>query len=221
LSATIGDPVEYIKDLGITNANYIRIESSFNFDNSPIYFFNQKKMGYKDINANLPWLYDRVNAILNLFPNQRGIIHTVSYDLTLKLIENLTDDNALRLVTYSGTEEKKLVLDTLKNNENAVLIGPSLLEGIDLPDDYARFTIFLKVPHLSLHDKFVSAKLKINAGWYSNKAVTNILQGVGRGIRHQNDWCKTFILDANFGTLLHYNRNAFPPEFINRIKLIS
>jgi hypothetical protein len=51
--------------------------------------------------------------------------------------------------------------------------------------------------------------------------VTNILQGVGRGIRHQNDWCKTFILDANFGALLHYNRNAFPPEFINRIKLIS
>mgnify|MGYP003587137124 CR=1 FL=1 len=146
-------------------------------------------------------------------------ISLVSYDLSLKLIQNLSDENINRLIVYSSTDEKKIGLDMLKRNNNSVLIGPSILEGIDLPDDHARFIIFLKVPYLSLNDKFVSAKLKINKDWYTNKAITNILQGTGRGVRHQKDWCETFILDGNFGNLIHYNRNAFPIEFLNRIKL--
>lgn len=219
LSATIGNPKTFLKDLNLSSANYIKIESSFDYTKSPIYFYPDRKMGYKDINNNLDWIYNEVNNILNMFPDQKGIIHTVSYDLSLKLIQNLSDENINRLIVYSSTDEKKIGLDMLKRNNNSVLIGPSILEGIDLPDDHARFIIFLKVPYLSLNDKFVSAKLKINKDWYTNKAITNILQGTGRGVRHQKDWCETFILDGNFGNLIHYNRNAFPIEFLNRIKL--
>jgi Rad3-related DNA helicase len=109
----------------------------------------------------------------------------------------------------------------LKVNKNKVLMGPSLLEGLDLKDDWSRFAIFAKVPYLSLSDRFVATKLKINPEWYRWKAIVNILQGTGRSVRSEEDWAVTYILDAALADLIHNNRKAFPPEFMKRIVVVE
>jgi Rad3-related DNA helicase len=221
MSATFADPSKYLRSIALKDAKYIKMDSSFDFTNSPIYFYNQRRMTYNQIDANLPWLFDKINEILENHHDESGIIHTASYDLALKIFTGLSHKNKRRILVYNGTEEKRQVLEMLKRNKNKIIMGPSLLEGLDLKDDWSRFQIFAKVPYLSLSDKFVATKLKIDPDWYRWKAIINVLQGTGRSVRSETDWAVTYILDGALADLIHNNRRAFPPEFMKRIVVVE
>ncbi|MFW6246698.1 MAG: helicase C-terminal domain-containing protein [bacterium] len=220
MSATFADPKDYAKDISLKSARYIKVANSFDFSKSPIYFYNKRKMSYKYINDNLPWLYSKINDITNKHKGENGIIHTASYDLAMKIFENVNKETRKRLLIYNGTKEKKEVLLELKKSKDKILIGPSILEGLDLKNNWSRFAIFAKVPFMSLGDAFVNAKKNINPSWYRFKAILNILQGVGRTVRNEDDWAVTYILDASLIDLIHNNRSAFPSEFIQRLQII-
>lgn len=219
LSATIGNPQDYCSDMQIMESSFVKMHSTFDFSKSPIHYFNKRKMSYNMMEANTPWLIDKINECIDSHKNQKGIIHSSSYDLTLKIFNGLSEENKDRVLLYNGAEEKEECMKILKESKDKILIGPSLIEGVNLPHEHCRFLIFAKVPYLSLNDNFVKAKLKLDPKWYQMKAIINILQGVGRGVRDDSDWCETYILDANFGDLFTRNRMSFPEEFKNRIIL--
>jgi len=221
MSATFANASDYLRSIALGTAKYIKMDSHFDFDKSPIYFYNKRRMSYNQIEANLPWMYETIDKILETHKHESGIIHTASYDLAMKIYENIPKRHRRRILVYSGTEEKRQVLQMLKVNKNKVLMGPSLLEGLDLKDEWSRFAIFAKVPYLSLSDKFVATKLKINPEWYRWKAIINILQGTGRSVRSETDWAVTYILDGSLADLIHNNRKAFPIEFIQRLKIVN
>jgi Rad3-related DNA helicase len=221
MSATFADPTDYLLSISLRGAKYIKMESSFDFSKSPIYFYNRRKMSYNHINDNLPWLCEQINDILDNHKGESGIIHSASYDLSMKIFQNLSIKNRKRVLVYNGTEEKRKTLELLKYSKDRVLIGPSLLEGLDLKDRWSRFQIFAKVPYLNLGDRFIKAKLAINPAWYRMKAIQNILQGVGRSVRSETDWAVTYILDGSLSDLIHNNRRAFPKEFMERIKIVD
>ncbi len=219
MSATFSDPKEYIKQMGIGTAKYIKVESTFDFSKSPIYYYNQKRMGFKHIKANLPWLNQTINNLLDEHKGENGIIHTASYKLTMDIQNGLSKKNKKRVLVYSGTDEKREVLEQMKRSKDKILMGPSLLEGLDLKDDWSRFQIFAKVPYLSLGDRFVKAKLTLNPGWYRWRAILSILQGIGRSIRTESDWAVTYILDASLSDLMRQHSSAFPIEFMKRVRV--
>ena len=221
MSATFADPADYLLSLSLPGAKYIKVESSFDFSQSPIYYYNKKKMSFNHINGNLPWLCEQINDILDKHTGESGIIHSASYDLSGKIFQALTPKNRKRVLLYNGTDEKRKLLETLKASKDKILMGPSLLEGLDLKDEWSRFQIFAKVPYLSLGDRFVKAKLAINPSWYRWASIINILQGVGRSVRSESDWAVTYILDGCLSDLIHNNRKAFPKEFLDRIKVVD
>jgi ATP-dependent DNA helicase DinG len=221
MSATFADPSNYLRSIALKAAKYIKMDSHFDFTKSPIYFYNRRRMTYNQIESNLPWLYAKIDEILDKHPKESGIIHTASYDLALKIHNGISKRHRRRILVYNGTEEKRQVLDMLKASKNKVVMGPSLLEGLDLKDEWSRFAIFAKVPYLSLSDKFVATKLNINPEWYRWKAIVNVLQGTGRSVRSETDWATTYILDGALADLIHNNRKAFPPEFMQRIVVVE
>lgn len=222
MSATFADPKDYLTSIAASDAKYIKMDSHFDFSKSPIYFYNKRKMSYNQMSANAPWLYNKINEILDKHKGENGIIHSASYKLTMDIHNNLSPKNKQRVLVYEGTAEKRMLLSNLGTNNDKVLIGPSLLEGIDLKDDFSRFAIFAKVPYLSLSDKFVKTKLAINPKWYSWKAILSVLQGTGRSVRSENDWAVTYFLDGSLGDLIHRNRKAFPAkEFLSRIIIMD
>jgi ATP-dependent DNA helicase DinG len=220
-SATFGDPSEYIKSLALKNAKYIKVDNLFDYSKSPIYFYNKHRMSYKEINNNLPWLINKVDEILDKHENVNGLIHSVSFDLAMKIFNGVSKKNKHRILVYNGTEEKMQVLNILKQSKNKVLIGPSLITGIDLKNDFSRFCIFAKTPYMSLSDNFVKAKMQNNPKWYAEKTIIDICQGIGRAIRNENDWAVTYYLDATLSDLLFKYRKSFPEEFIKRIITIN
>lgn len=217
MTATMGDPAAFLKTIGANDARYFRMESSFNFEKSPIYFYPSKRMSLSHRDKTLPWMIKKIDEIADNHKNESGIIHSGSYDLTQKIFEGLKDSTKKRILVYNGTQEKEKALSRFQSEDNLILMGPSILEGLDLHEDHSRFQIFVKVPFPSLGDKFVSAKMTHQPEWYDWKSAIGILQGVGRSVRSHDDYAVTYFLDGCLADLFKRTRKSFPPEFLNRI----
>jgi Rad3-related DNA helicase len=102
-----------------------------------------------------------------------------------------------------------------------VLIGPTLVEGVDLPDDLCRFIIIVKMPYPNIASKVVKAKMNLFPLWYSSATSNLVIQNIGRGVRNEHDWCTTFILDGCFQKLFESTADQYPPEMRARIQVIN
>ena len=220
MSATIGDFDSFAKDCSFTNYKSIEIPSTFDFTNSPIFYIPDYRLSYKEKDQSLPKIAELIEATINMYAGKRGIIQTGSYQFAKRLTDYVNPNVRQRLILYDDTKEKTEAIEYFKYCDDKILVGPSLIEGLSFDDDLCRFQIIMKVPYPSLADKFVKAKKDINPSWYSNTTAISILQGVGRGIRNEHDWCVTFIFDGCYSYLMQNSYRMFPNDFINRIQVI-
>lgn len=221
MSATVGDPTAYANEINISNYKHIKLPPVFDYTNSPIYFVNEYKMSYREKDTSFPKIVEMIIGVMKMYQDKRGIIQTGSYAFAKKMYDMLPPELKKRILLYDDSRDKQEKLDDFKYSTNKVLVGPTLIEGLSLNDDLCRFQIIMKIPYPSLADKYVSTKSKVKPQWYTNTTSISLLQGVGRGIRNENDWCVTFILDACFYGLFYQCRNMFGPEFSNRIQIIN
>lgn len=218
MSATIGSPQDFVRIMGIEKAKLIRLDEQFSYQKSPIIFVNKYKLSFREREKNFKHVADMLDKIIAKHNGQRGIIHTGSYQFSTQILEH--SKYRSRLIKYTDSRQKKMSIEAFKSNPGSILIGPSILEGLDLKDDTSRFQVFFKVPYPSLGDPLIKAKLQAQPNWYNWKTVISLLQGVGRSVRNENDWAVTYILDACFESLL-MTPNTFPESFKNRIKIIE
>ena len=218
MSATIGDPRSYARIMGIKGARFIRMDNTFNFDKSPVIFVNRHKLTYREREASLPKVVKILDQIIKKHKGQRGIIHTGSYQFTNYIKQHSM--HTFRLMDYEGSKEKAETLELFERKEDAVIMGPSLLEGLDLKDGMSRFQIFFKVPYPSLADPLIKAKLNVSNDWYNWKTGVSVMQGVGRSVRSEDDWAITYVIDASFMSLIN-KPDFFPPSFKERIKIVK
>lgn len=201
MSATIGDIPQYAKTLGIEDYEYAYMPSDFNFDRSPIYHVEPNiSLAMKNKADSMPILMERMMYICEqIHPNERGIIHTGNFEIARKFKEyvQLNSSTYRRYMFYDNSEQKELIIKNLERTHNGVIIGPSLIEGIDLKDDLARFCILAKVQYPNL-DIFNKKRLQLIPGWYDWKTFTSFLQSIGRVIRHKDDYAVTYLMDSCF-----------------------
>lgn len=228
LSATIGGHAAFDENIGTKytvdkSSIMFRIPSTFDFSKSPIYYLHGKKMSRESINENFPINAAIINKILKSpkHENEKGIIHTGSYKNAWDLFKLLDKDVQERVFIYNDSKEKQDILKKYAKSKNGVLIGPTLTEGIDLPNDGCRFIIIFKIPYPYLGDELVKAKVSLFPKWYNSETSKSIIQGVGRGNRTPTDWCTTYILDGCFARLYEETREQYAPEFRERIKLLN
>lgn len=208
MSATVGNIDIYTRNLGLNLYicreneilyDYIKVQSIFDFSRSMINILPMYRMSYKEKDRSLPILTKYVEMICKAHSGQHGLIHTGSYEISQKLLNSITDESITkRLKYYNTTSEKKDLIRDITFDKDTIITGPSMIEGIDLPDDLCRFMIILKVPFPSLGSEYVKAKMKYIDGWYKAQTVNQLIQCIGRGVRNEHDWCSTYILDGCF-----------------------
>ena len=217
-SATIIDPINYIKSLGIKEDDCMFIEEQCKFDSSksPIYISDLNNLNYKNKHTVLPKLAELVKKILKFHKDEKGIIHTHSNEISSYLQNKLTS--------------KRLLFRDVENDNNAilkkhevpdsptVLVSPSLGYGVDLKDDLARFQIVMKVPYPPLGNKRINHKFKTDKQWFENRTLSSLVQMCGRATRSKDDYAVTYILDGNAIRLIQTNRDKLPDYFIDRIE---
>lgn len=221
MTATMGDPKTFARSIGLKNARYQKIPSTFNYEKSPIYYYTGRKLSFAEKEKNLPWATETVGKIINEETGNSGIIHTGSYEFTQRLYKSLTPQQQKRVILYEGSAMKETAIRDFYSQEGSILMGPSLLEGLNLTEDRSRFQIFFKIPYPSLHNRYIAEKLKHTPEWYDWQTQVLILQGAGRSIRTPEDYARTYIIDGCFSILLKKNRQGFPKEFLDRIVIVN
>ena len=73
-----------------------------------------------------------------------------------------------------------------------------------------------RVPWLSQADPIVRMRMRAKGGndWYRWKAALKVVQAAGRGVRHADDWCVTYIADGLFPKV-----KEFCPEWFEVTRL--
>lgn len=66
-------------------------------------------------------------------------------------------------------------------------------------------------------DQYVKKKMERFPLWYRSATSNSIIQGIGRGVRYDSDYCETFILDACFYDLYQSTKSQYPKELQGRI----
>lgn len=227
ISATMGGKEAFEENNGIAyttdkTAKMQVLPSIFNFEKSPIFLLNRYKMTLKERKQNLPYIINIINQICSgKFKNERGIIQTGSYEIAKSIYYAVSPDVRSRLLMYKGSKEKTACVKLHEKSKNTILIGPTLNQGMDLPDDKCRFIIISKVPYPSLGSSLVKEKQRLFKYWYESTTSNEIIQGIGRGVRNENDYCTTYILDACFMSLYKSTLDQYPIELQDRLQIIS
>ena len=221
MSATILSKDYLCKIGGIKSdqVKFIRVhESNFPLKNRPIYLMNIAWLNAKTMNQSLPAIANAVNNIMTTHKNEKGIIHTTSYSQLRFIKENISKENAIRLIeTGSKFDRNEMLEKHYKSSKPTVLISPSLYLGVDLKDNLSRFQIIVKVPYADLTDRKISVMKQRDPNWYTWNTILKLVQAYGRSIRSKEDFANTYILDSSITFLLKQAKEMSPKWFSDAI----
>ncbi len=216
MSATIIDHKHFAKSLGITDYEYIEMESDFDSKKSPIYVSSAYKLNYKLLKSNLPKICKQIEQIVEHHKDEKGVIHTHTQEITNFIRDRLNQSDRLLFRDEYANNETILRMHK-ETNKPTVLVSPSLAYGVDLKDDLARFQIIVKLPFFPLGSKRIKKLFDNDPEWYENKMLNAVVQASGRATRSNKDHSITYILDATFLNIIKKSKNKLPKHFIDRI----
>lgn len=208
MSATILDYEIFAKSLGIDldEIYAIRKKSPFDITKNPIIPLESANLSKAYIKVNAAKTIAPIREILKSHSSDKGIIHTVSSRCRDYLMDCIDDE---RLFT-GGIDEFK------SSDKPLVLVSPSLDEGVDLPGDLCRFQIIYKIPYLDLGDVQIKRRMSLDSEWYDYRTTLRLIQTHGRGMRHENDFCCTYVIDSRFNSYVMGNQ-MLPDTFKNAV----
>lgn len=208
----------YINGLDEKLTTYMDMDSSFNIKNRPLYYIKVGKMTYKEKKETFNKQIKIINKILKKYKNQKGIIHTVNYEISNWIKDSIKSD---RLIFHNPENREEKYQEFITTKKPMVIISPSMMSGIDLYDDLARFSIMMKIPYPNISSNKIKSRQNSNKDWYNFKTCSDIIQTYGRTIRSETDYSDTFIIDESFSNILKYNSKYLPRYFTNAIKILK
>lgn len=216
MSATIIDPKNFAKGLGIKDYEHVEITSGFECGKSPIYVSNKYPLSRKTMGKFLPKIMNNVQQLLDLHKDEKGVIHTHTHEIAQYIKDHINDPEGRLIFREPGVTNEDILLQHTTTSKPTVLVSPSLTYGVDLKDHLARFQIILKLPYLPLTDKRIKTLFDSSSEWYENKMLNTLVQACGRATRHREDWAKTYILDGLVCKIIPKCKHKLPKHFIQR-----
>jgi len=217
LSATFPSNFKEILGISSDECETIDIPSSFPKAKRPVMFCKDSQRLNKDsILRKDSQTIELLNQILATHARHKGIIHTGNY----KFMEQLRPiySKNKRFLWVTKEQNKTEIMDKhLSSKEPTVLVSPSMMEGVDLKDDAARFGVMLKVPYPMLDD-YTKRMMAIFPSWYDNIVATNICQAYGRQVRNEFDWARFYIIDGAFDLCMTRSKKCYSPYFLEALK---
>lgn len=212
LSATLS-PDQFCDEVGLDRAaiGWVDLPSEFPVENRRVYYKPVAPVTHKHPES-VPLVVKALDDLLDRYP-ERVLVHTHSYQLAGDVLK--LSRHAARMVTYRDAAGRAIALRQYLQSAGRVMVAPSFERGLDLAGDQCRCTVVLKVPYANLGDRQVSARVHTRGGWawYRSQAIRSLCQMTGRGVRHEEDWADTWILDAEFGRLWNDASHLFPSSW--------
>lgn len=220
MSASIISPEELSASLGVTDEwAVVNVPMTFPVEHRPIIAAPVISNTFKNKHEAPEKIANAVWRIMEKHQGERVLVHAVSYhfatDLTARLNLRQMEEGGDRLIqSYTEGRGKAEALRRHLATEGGVIVAPSMDRGVDLPDDACRVIVVAKMPYLGLKDRRVSDRMRMRDPdgqlWYTVQNVRSFVQMIGRGVRHEDDWCTTYVIDAEFMKLWRQDRRLLP-----------
>ena len=219
MSATI-DKFSFCENMGLQKDDVAFVDtmkSPFPIENRTIDLLNIRRLSYGSTEEDEIEVIKTIDRIMDEHSDERGLILTSSIPRCQKIIRYLSPKNTQRVrLCHSRNQDGKTQDDVISEHAvdpTSVLLSSSLWEGVDLKDDLSRFQIIAKVPYPNYTEKRTKAKMQKFPTWYTSQTLTKLLQGFGRSIRSDNDWAKTYVLDAAANNVFFKAQQMIPKAY--------
>lgn len=185
-----------IKDEDVT---FHEVSSSFSHKRRPFIYYPtsppikcDRNMSYGEKQV---WI-NQLDRIMSVEPG-KGIIQSRSYDRAEEITRLSKKHNQILL--YDRSSAREVIERFRQSYPPCTLIGPTVEEGEDFPDDLCSYVIWPKVPFLNTKEPFTAAMQKIDKEYANREVCRSLVQGSLRGMRHEKDWCRIWMIDKHWG----------------------
>lgn len=219
LTGTLGSKDKFCEwnNIDSKETYYIYEKSPFDVDKRPIYteFIGRMSGQRRGIpNWKNKRAISKIKELLDKHKNEKGVIHTSSNEQAFWIMENL---KGYPFLFVGGKDRNHVLKEFTESDENLILIGASIKDGVDFKGDLCRFQIIFKIPYPQLNEQ-VKYRKELDPKWFYYQTVMALMQAYGRGIRDKDDYCVMYIIDSSFKQLFDYNRGFFNEYFIEAVQ---
>lgn len=207
MSGTVLSADAMAEDLGVREAGHsyqgVYLPMPYPVEDRQIIVAPVASPTHKNKDETWPVLKDATHKLVERYhPNDRVLVHTVSYHLADEISAYLRDRVDRPVITYQQSRAKQAAIDEYCAAPDAIMVAPSMDRGVDLPGDLIRAQIIVKLPYPNLGDEQTRARAYASGDrgrrWYQTETLRTLMQMTGRGVRYEGDWCRTYLLDGGF-----------------------
>jgi hypothetical protein len=198
MSATLS--LETIKELGLSGkrVSIITSPSPIPVERRKVIFVPLVSNSFASLGKDFALLCSSLQVILDRHQGVKGMVHT-TYEQAKKLQEVFADTS--RLVFHDKHNKSTVFADWCEKEDDRVLVGAGMTEGLDLIDSLCRFQIIAKIAWPSLYDPVIAEKARRDPSWYRWVAALSVMQAAGRTCRTPEDFGVTYAIDKSFEQL--------------------
>ena len=189
---------------------FIKIGSSFPKVSRPIYIKPEYTIdtSHKMWDTNFRQMIENIKKVMDVFPEEKGLIHAPSYQASLVVYNALKSTG--RIVMHDKDNFQETLLEFYKDKNPNVIISPICSEGVDFKGERARFQMILRVPYPNANDPLMAKKYKEDYGYVNYKALVTFGQQIGRVNRSETDFGVTVLMDSRFESFIYKNKSLLP-----------
>ena len=196
--------------------------SPFDKANRPIFYFPTTGVGRNMTSGQERVWMNRIDFLIEqeaVNKGHKGIVHTVSYARAdyIKRHSKWRDI----ILTHDTRSARETIANFRWEEAPCVLVSPSVSTGWDFPDDLCRFQIIAKLPFIDNRPAVIQARHKSDKHYLDYVTAVTLMQMVGRGVRSERDWARTYIIDDNWRWFYSRNKALFPRWFKSAVRVIS
>lgn len=219
MSGTIMNPSALADAVGLPSPTYRAIPSPFPIKNRPIYYQPVANVVKKNMSVALPVLCRKVTEIIRKYPDEKVLVHTVSYAIRDYLMQNLPQEVQNRIITHDTVDRMRKLEAFKYSKQSLVMISPSFTRGVSLDGKQCRCIIVCKVPFMNIGDAQVKKRMSQKGGylWYHMAAAQTLVQMTGRAVRSNDDHADTFVLDEQFGNKMGHFKRYIPGWWLDAL----
>lgn len=211
MSGTIYDKNMFCKSIGVKpdDAYFIRVPSTFPVKSRPIYLKPEYQVdtSFANWDDNFKEMVGKINKILKIFHDAKGLIHVPSYQAAEEIASWLPPE---RVIWHDKSNLQEKLQEFYSSTEPKVFLSPVCQQGVDFKYDRARFQIVLRIPYLNTSDEYVNYVVKNDFQKYNYWALLTFGQQIGRVNRAEDDFGVTFLMDERFNKFIQKNSAKLP-----------
>ena len=206
MSGTVYDLAQFCNPLGLKteDVHLKRLASDFPAENRPIVMPRNPNLdlSHAGWDTNIGQAVAEIKRIMAHHGGVKGLIHAPNYRLAEQLQSYLLDTG--RAAGHNRDNFAAKLQAFYESKEPLVFISPSVREGYDFKNDYARFQIIIRPPNPPVDDPY-NKWLLSQGRWdlYYRLGLTDFGQMLGRPVRSREDFAVTYLLSSTFGKFLN------------------